>query len=114
MLELFWMEDSMKGVCTLEFIGPRHINADIRLISRESGPDLSSTFAEGDGRTLVCSHQEIGSAKQTAYHLNGECCSVGKLPMFSESTFPRYKALPQGSDETMLGFFSFRPLSRGD
>jgi hypothetical protein len=55
MLKLLWMEDPVKGVFSLEFIGPCHIDADIRLISTESGPDFSSTLAEGDGRTPIFS-----------------------------------------------------------
>jgi hypothetical protein len=71
------MEDTMKWVFSVEFIGPCRINADIRLISGESGPDFSSTLAEGDGRTPVFSQPEMGPAKQVADHLNGESSSVG-------------------------------------
>jgi hypothetical protein len=78
MLKLLCMEDPVKGVFPLEFIGPCHIDADIRLISAESGPDFSSTLAEGDGRTPIVSQQEMGPAKQAADHLNGESRSVGR------------------------------------
>jgi hypothetical protein len=46
MLKLLLMEDPVKGVFSLEFIGSCHINAYIRLISTESGPDSSSILAK--------------------------------------------------------------------
>jgi hypothetical protein len=55
MLKLVRMEDPMKGVFSVEFIGPCHIHADIRFISTESSPDFSPTPAEGDGRTPIFS-----------------------------------------------------------
>jgi hypothetical protein len=55
MLKLLCMEDPVKGVFSLEFIGPCHIDADIRLISTESGPNSSSPLSEGDGRTPIFS-----------------------------------------------------------
>jgi hypothetical protein len=78
MVKLFWMEDPVKRVVTVEFIAPRHINADIRPIATESGPDFSSTFAEGNGRPPIFSHQKMGPAKQTAYYPNGESSSAGR------------------------------------
>jgi hypothetical protein len=71
------MEDPVKGVFSLEFIGSCHIDADIRLISTESSPCFSSTVAEGDGRTPIFSQQEMWSAKQVADHLNWESSSIG-------------------------------------
>jgi hypothetical protein len=103
----------VKGVFSLEFIGPCHINADIRLISTESGPDLSSTLAEGDGRTPIFSQQEMGPAKQAADHLNWKSSAVGRLTAFPKRTFHRHKVIPQGGDEAMLGLISVRPLSLG-
>ena len=49
MFKLLVMEHPVKGVSLLEFIGPRHIDADIGPIRAEGGPDVPSTFAEGDG-----------------------------------------------------------------
>ena len=71
------MEDPVKGVFSLEFIGPCHINAYIKLISTKGSPDFSSTLAEGDGQTPIFSQQEIGPAKRAADHLNWEASSVG-------------------------------------
>jgi hypothetical protein len=51
MLKLLRLEDPVKGISTLEFIGPCHINADIGLIATERRPDVPSTLAERDGRT---------------------------------------------------------------
>ena len=66
----------VKGVSCVEFIGPCHINADIRLICTEGGPDPSSTFAEGNSRPPMLSQQEMGLAKLVVDHLNRESVSV--------------------------------------
>jgi len=109
MLKLLWMENPVKGVFSLEFIGPCHINADIRLISAESSPDFSSTLAEGDGRTPIFSQQEMGPAKQAAYHLNWESSSVGGSTVFPKRTFHSHKVIPQGGDEAVLVPCPVRP-----
>jgi hypothetical protein len=111
MLNLLWMEDPVKGVFSLEFIGPCHIDADIRLISTESGPDFSSTLAEGDGRTPIFSQQEMGPAKQAADHLNWESSSVGGLTAFPKRTFHRHKVIPQGGNEAVFVPCPVRPTS---
>jgi hypothetical protein len=64
MFNLMGMEYPVKRVFSSEFIGPCHIDADIGRISGESGPDSSSTLAEGDGRTQVFPQQEMGPAKR--------------------------------------------------
>jgi hypothetical protein len=97
-----WMEDPMKGVLALEFITPCHIDADIRLICAESGTDFSSTLAEGDGRTLIVSQQEVRPAKQSADHLNGENSFGGRWTGFPKRTFHRYKVIPQAGDGAEL------------
>jgi hypothetical protein len=102
MLKLLWMEDPVKGVFFLEFIGPCHINAYIRLISTESSPDFSSTLAEGDGRSPIFSQLEMGPAKQAAYQLNWESRSVGGLTAFPKRTFHSCKVIPQGGDEAVF------------
>ena len=100
------MEDTVKGVISLEFsfefIWPCHINADIRLISTESGPDFSSTLAEGDGRTPIFSQQEMGPPQRAADHLNWESSSVGGLRAFPKRTFHRHKMIPQDGDQAVL------------
>jgi hypothetical protein len=111
MLKLLCMEDPVKGVFSLEFIGPCHIDANIKLISTESSPDFSSTLAEGDGRTPIFSQQEMGPAKQAAYHLNWENSSVGGLTGFPKRTFHSHKVIPQGGDEAVLVPCSARPAS---
>src|SRR4030042_1299746 len=102
MLKLLCMEDPVKGVFSLEFIGPCHINADIRLISTESSPDFSSTLAEGDGRTPIFSQQEMRPPERATDHLNWESSSVGGLRAFPKRTFHRHKMIPQGGDEALL------------
>jgi hypothetical protein len=113
MEKLFRMEDPVNGVATLKFLVPCRVDADFRFISRESGPDFSSTLAEGDGRTPIFSHQETGPAKQAPYHLNRESISVGVLIALPQRTFHSHKMIPQGGDEAVLGFFSVRPMSLG-
>jgi len=71
MLKLLRMKDPVKGVFSVKFIGPRRIDADIGLISTESGPQSSAFLAEGDGRTPIVSQQEMGPAKRAADDLNG-------------------------------------------
>jgi hypothetical protein len=88
------MEDPVKGVFSVEFIGPCHIDADIRLISTESNPDFSSTLAEGDGRTTIFSQKEMGLAKQVANNLNWDSISIGGLIAFPKRTFHSYKVIP--------------------
>jgi hypothetical protein len=70
MLKFLWMEDPVKGIFPLEFIGPCQIDANIRFIATESSPDFSSTLAEGDSRTLIFPQQQMRLAKRVAYHLN--------------------------------------------
>jgi hypothetical protein len=109
MFKLLWMEDPVKGVFSLEFIGPCHIDADIRLVSTESSPDFSSTVAERDGRTSIFSQQEMGPAKQAAYHLNWESSSVGGLAASPKRTFHSHKVIPQEGDEAVLVHCPVRP-----
>jgi hypothetical protein len=102
MLKLLCMEGPVKGVFSLEFIGPCHIDADLRLISTESGPDFSSTLAERDGRTPIFSQQEMGPPERAADHLNWESSSVGRLKAFPKRTFHRHKMIPQDGDQAVL------------
>jgi hypothetical protein len=111
MLKLFRMEDPVKGVFSLEFIGPCHIDADIRPISTKSSPDFSSTLAEGDGRTPIYSQQEMGPAKQAACHLNRESSSVGGLTAFPKRTFHSHTVIPQGGDKALFVPCCVRPTS---
>src|SRR5512141_356444 len=94
----------------MKFIGPCHINADIRPISTESTPDFSSTPAEGDGRTPIFSQQEMGPAKQAVFHLNGGSSSVVRLPAFRKWTFHSPKVIPQSGDEAVLVPCPVRPI----
>jgi hypothetical protein len=107
------MEDTVKGVISLEFsfefIWPCHINADIRLISTKSSPEVSSAFAEGDGRPQISSQQELGSAKWAADHLKWKGSSVGRLTAFPKRSFHHHKVVPQGGDEVVLVPCLIRP-----
>jgi hypothetical protein len=101
MLKLLWMEDPVMGIFSGEFIGPCRIDADIGLISGESGPEGSSFLAEGDGRTPIVSHHKPGPAKRAADHLDRERRPVGRLTVFPKRTFHRRKVIPQGGDEAV-------------
>jgi len=96
MLKLLRMKDPVKGVFSVEFIASCCIDADIGLISTESGPEGSAFLAEGDGRTPNVSQQEVGPAKRAADDLNGGNSPVGRLTVFPERTFHRRKVSPQG------------------
>jgi len=112
LLKLVCMEDPVNGVVSLEFIGPCHVDAYLRLISAESGPDLSSALAEGDGRTPGGPHQEMGLPERAADHLKGERSPVGGMTVFPERTFHRCKMTPQDGDETVSGPASLSGCSR--
>jgi len=94
MLKLTVMEHPVIGVFLWEFIGPRHIDADIGLIATECGPEVSSTFTEGDGRAAIFSQQEMGPAKRAADHVNGESSSVGGMTL-PKRAFHRHQMIPQ-------------------
>jgi hypothetical protein len=109
MLKFLFMEDPVKGVFSLEFIGPCHIDADIRLIPTEGGPGFSSTLAEGDGRAPIFSQQKMGPAKRVADHLNWESSSVGGMIAFAKRISHRHKVIPQGGDEAVFVPCPVRP-----
>jgi hypothetical protein len=102
MLKFSWMEDPVKGVFSLKFIGSYHINAYVRFIATESSPDFSSTLTEGDSGTPILSQQELGPAKQAVYHLNWDSISIGALIALPKRTFRRNKVIPQGRDEAVF------------
>jgi len=102
MLKLLVIEHPVKGVFLLEFIGPRHIYADIGPIPAEGGPDVSSTFTEGDGRTPVFSQLEMRPAKLAVDHANGESSSVGGMKAFTKRAFHRHQVIPQDRYQTVL------------
>lgn len=110
-LKLLGMEDPVKGVFSSEFIGAGHIDADLRLISTESGPDFSSTFAEGDGRTAICSQQKMRPPERATGHLNGESRSGGGWRAFPRRTFPRHQMIPEAGDQAVLVPGPVRPAS---
>jgi hypothetical protein len=104
MFKLCWLEDPVKGVFSLKFIGPCHIDADVSPISTKRGPDLSATLAEGDGRTWIFTQQEMRSAQQTTYQLYRQSLYGGGLTALPTRTFRDRKVIPQGGDEAVPGF----------
>src|SRR5512143_2182166 len=102
MLKFMQMEDPVKWVIFFEFIGPCHINADIRVISTKSSPELSSTCTEGDGRTMIFSQQEIGPPERAVDHMNRKSISIGGLITFPKMTFHRHKMIPKDGDQAVL------------
>jgi hypothetical protein len=87
MVQLMSMEDPVHGVFSLEFIGFGHIDANIRLISTEGGPDFSTTLAAGDGRAPIFSQLEKGPAQRVVDHLDRDSRAVGGLIAFPRRTF---------------------------
>jgi hypothetical protein len=110
MVQLFRLEDPVKGVFSLEFLEPCRIDTDIGLISGECGPDSSSSLTEGDGRTPIFSQLEMGPAKRAAYQPNGDSSFAGGLALFRKMTFHRRTVTPQGGDEAVLGPCPALPL----
>jgi hypothetical protein len=104
MFKLCWQEDPVQGIFFLKFIGPCHVDADVSPISTKGGPDLSATFAEGDGRTWIFTQQELWSAQQTTYQLYRQSLDGGGLTALPTRIFRGRKVIPQGGDEAVPGF----------
>jgi hypothetical protein len=102
MLKLLWMKGTVEGVSSLKFIGLRHINADIRLISTKSSPEFSSPLAEGDGRAPIFTQQEVGPAEAASDNLNWKGSPAGRLTVFPKRSFHRHKVVPQSGDEQVF------------
>jgi hypothetical protein len=111
MLKLLVIEHPVKGVSLREFIGPRHIDADIGPVPAEGGPDVSSSFTEGDGRAPLCSQQELGPAKRATDHVNGLSGSAGGMQAFPKRAFQRRQAIPQDRYQAELVRRCICPLS---
>jgi hypothetical protein len=102
MVHLLVMKNPVQGVCSVEFIGRCHINADIGSIPTQSGPDFPVTLAEGDGRTPNFSPQEMGPAQRSVSHLDGAYRPVAQGPVLSKGIFPRRNMLPEDGGQTIL------------
>ena len=99
LVKLLYVEDPVHGVAFLEFGASGHIDADIRFVAAEGGPDFFAGRAEGDGRAPVFSHQEVGPAQRIVDQPNRECDPVGEVEVF-----------PEEGDETAT---DFRPTGYG-
>jgi hypothetical protein len=104
MVKLCWLENPVKGVFTLKFVGPCRIDADIGLIVTECGPDCSATLAEGDGWTRKSSHQEMRPAELAADDLKKQNLPVGGWTALPTRTFRNRKVIPKTGDEAVPGF----------
>jgi hypothetical protein len=93
-VKLLYVEDPVRGIAFLEFRASGRIDADIRLVAGEGGPDFFARRAEGDGRTPVFSHQEMGPAQRIVDQLYRECDAIGEKGAFPKRNFPRLKVLP--------------------
>lgn len=109
LVKLLYVEDPVHGVAFLEFGAPGHIDADIRLVATEGGPDFFARRAEGDGRAPAFSQQEMGPAQRIVDYLNRECRSVGERGAFPKGTFLRPQVFPEDGDELAA---VFRPTGR--
>jgi hypothetical protein len=104
LVKLLDVEDPVQGVAFLEFGAAGHIDADIRLVATEGGPDFGARLAEGDGRAPVFSQAETGPAQRTVDYLNRECDSVAKMGAFPKRTFLRPQVFPEDGDEPATVF----------
>jgi len=94
------------GVAFLEFGASGHIDADIRLVSTEGGPDFFARRTEGNSRAPVFSQQEMGPAQRIVDDLNRECETVGEMGAFPKRTFLHPKVFPEDGDEPATVFRS--------
>lgn len=104
LVKLLCVEDPVHGVAFLEFGASGHIDADIRLVATEGGPDFFARRAEGDGRAPVFSQQEMGPAQRIVDQLNRECDSVGEMGVFPKRAFLRPKVFPEKGGEPATVF----------
>jgi len=109
MLQLQVMKDSVQGVFSLEFIGCCRIDADIGLIAAKGGPDVPSTFAEGDGRHPIFSSQQMGSAEGVVDYLHWESSALARRAVFPEGISRRHGVLQEDGDQVIPGFRPVRP-----
>src|SRR5512134_1918290 len=99
LVKLLSVEDPVQGIGFLEFGASGHIDADIRLVATEGGPDIFARRAEGDGRAPMFSRQEMGPAQRIVDQLNRECDPVGEMGGVAKWTFLRPKVFPEDGDE---------------
>jgi hypothetical protein len=104
LVKLLYVEDPAQGIAFLEFGASGHIDADIRLVVTEGGPDFFACRAEGDGRTPVSSQQEMGPTQRIVDYVNRERDSVGEMGAFPKWVFLRPKVFPEGCDEPTTVF----------
>ena len=109
LVKLLYVEDPVHGVAFLEFGAPGHIDADIRLVATEGGPDVFARRAEGDGRAPAFSQQEMGPAQRILDYLDRECGSAREMGAFPKRTFLCPKVFPEDGDELAA---VFRPTGR--
>src|ERR1035437_7672571 len=111
--QFLYIEDSLQGVVAAEFVGACHVDADIRFIPTEGGPDRPSTFAEGDGWPRILPQQETGLAKRVLDQPNWRSRCAGRKVTFPARTVQRHQVLPKDRDQVMPGVFWVRPIHHG-
>jgi hypothetical protein len=111
MLQLLIMKDPMQGISSGEFIGRCRINADIGLISANSGPDVPSALAEGDGRHPIFSRQQTGSAEGVVDHVHRQSSVIGQKPPFPGGISRRRNISQEEGDQVFFVGFPVRPAS---
>ncbi len=99
LVKLPYVENPVHGVAFLEFGASGHIDADIRLVAAEGGPDFLALRAEGDSRAPMFSHQEMGPAQRVVDQPNRECDPVREMGAFPKKTFLCPKVFPEDGDE---------------
>ena len=114
MVQLRSMEDPVYGVFSLEFSGCGHIDADIRPIPTEGGPDFSTPLATGDGRAPIFTQPELGPAQLVVDHLDRDRGAVGGLTALPQRTFLVPSVPPGASTGWKLSAAALRPHSSGN
>ena len=96
LVKLLYVEDPVHGVAFLEFGASGHIDADIRLVATEGGPDFFARRAEGDGRAPVFSQQEMGPAQRIVDQSESGVRLCWRNGGVSKEDFPSPEGVPRG------------------
>ena len=104
-LAKFWcVENPLCRVAFRKFGAASHINADIRVVASDGGPDFIARSGEGNGRSSMFSKQEIGSAERIGTDLNWVGDAVGKMESFAKKYSLRQKIFPEDGDKPVMDF----------
>jgi hypothetical protein len=95
MAKLLVMEGSVERIIVREFVRCGRVDADIRSIAAEGGPELPPAFAEGNGRTLAFSQAQLRPAERIMDDSHRQIHAVGHAALCRGNAFYSGKMLPQ-------------------